>query len=71
METGVTERLLLFLFREVGGGRIWGLVLNQDGKDERIDQELGINQDGKDERIDQELRINQDGKDVRIDQDLK
>jgi len=31
--------------------------LNQRGKDERIDQDLGLNQDGKDERIDQDLGL--------------
>jgi len=31
--------------------------LNQHGKDERIDQDLGLNQDGKYERIDQDLGL--------------
>jgi len=42
-------------------------VLNQDGKDERMDQDLGMNQDGKDERMDQDLRMNQDA--LRVAQD--
>ena len=34
--------------------------LNQDGKDERIDQDLDLNQDGKDKRMGQDVDLNQD-----------
>ena len=58
--------------------------MNQDGKDERIDQELGrnqdslrrrsgygyLNQDGKDKRMGQDVDLNQDGEDGRMGQDL-
>jgi len=37
------------------GGIVFG-YLNQDGRDERMGQELGMNQDGKDERMDQDLQ---------------
>ncbi|WP_433896436.1 hypothetical protein [Sphingobacterium mizutaii] len=43
--------------------------MNQDGRDERIDQDLDMNQDGWDGRMDQDLGMNQDGRDRRIDQD--
>jgi len=48
---------------------VWLLVLNQDGRDKRIDQDHGMNQDGRDKRIDQDHGMNQDGRDKRIDQD--
>ena len=44
--------------------------LNQDGRDWRMDQELGMNQDGRDWRMDQELGMNQDGRDWRMGQEL-
>ncbi|MBV2228272.1 MULTISPECIES: hypothetical protein [unclassified Sphingobacterium] len=35
--------------------------LNQDGKDERMGQDLDLNQDGKDKRMGQDLDLNLDG----------
>jgi len=43
--------------------------LNQDAKDERIDQDYGKNQDSWDWRMDQDQDMNQDAKDERTDQD--
>ena len=34
--------------------------LNQDGKDERMGQDLDLNHDGKDGRMDQDLDLNLD-----------
>ena len=60
-------------FNTLGRGELHSPVehLNQDGKDERMDQDLDLNQDGKDERMGQDHDMNQDEKDERMDQESK
>ena len=45
------------ILTEIGRSVSDTYVLNQDGKDERMDQDHVLNQDGRDERMDQDQTV--------------